>query len=291
MFLESIKWIAIDTETTGINPWENELLEIGAVCFDINGIISRFQALIIPEKEQDPRAKEIHKITDEEIKKHGIPLKEAMEKFLKFIHDSGDFPFIFHNAPFDVSFLYQALQKTNLNIPTNYYYDNFYISKKNFSSRVGHSLKALKEHYGIENFESHRALADAEVTALIFLKSLQEKEITSKKKYNSFLRYHRTFDTFELKLPRNFKKIQNYIDNHIKMGSLFDIYVTNINEGKAVTVTLHGMIKKMLIFNQEIYISFYKVNEDDLELIAIKNIILKDPEHGNIDYEKILSLD
>ena len=66
-FLSGLEWVAVDLETSGVNPWKNEIIEIGAVRFSVDAIIDKFQVLLRPTKKQDPRAKAIHNISQEEI--------------------------------------------------------------------------------------------------------------------------------------------------------------------------------------------------------------------------------
>ena len=118
-FLDELQWLAIDIETTGVNPWKYEIIEIGAVLFSTkNNITDKFSILIKPVKKQDPKSKAIHNISDEEVEEHGYTENEAIHKFLSFIPQ--DVSMVFHNAPFDVSFLKIAMLRQQVVLPNNF---------------------------------------------------------------------------------------------------------------------------------------------------------------------------
>lgn len=273
-------WVAVDTETTGLNPWEFELLEIGAVKFRFaEGVIDRFQILIKPQKKQDPRSRAIHQISAEEIEEKGVELKVALEGFLSFIEE---YPLVFHNAPFDLSFLTLSLKKEKLPIFNNYYYDNVYISRKYFKERKIHSLSSLKTQIGITGIgQAHRALNDAEATALIFIHSLKQKiENFSKTKVSRFLQYHRRVGEFEVKLPKNLSDIKNYFDAYIRRGSIVKLQYTDQRGREKI-----GFIKPtdFLILNQKLFLKGVQMNGEE-GLFPITGSIVHDPEKGKLKY-------
>lgn len=273
-------WVAVDTETTGLNPWEFELLEIGAVKFRFaDGVTERFQVLVKPKKKQDPRSRAVHQISSEEIEEKGTDLKTALENFLSFIED---FPLVFHNAPFDLSFLTLALKKEKLPIFNNYYYDNVYISRKHFKERKAHGLSSLKAQLGISNTgKAHRALSDAETTALIFIHSLKQKlDNFSKTKVSKFLQYHRRVGEFEIKLPKNLSEIKRYFDAYIRRGSIVKLQYTD-QRGKEKM----GFIKPtdFLILNQKIFLKGTQMDGEE-GLFPITNSVVHDPEKGKLKF-------
>ncbi|RME89584.1 MAG: 3'-5' exonuclease, partial [Candidatus Hydrogenedentota bacterium] len=215
-------WIAIDTETTGLNPWKHELLEIGALRFSLEKDLESFEILIQPKKKQDPRARKVHNITNEELEEKGVTLDNAIPKFLEFIDND---PLIFHNAPFDLSFLTLAIKETKHPLPTNLYYDHLWLSRQYFPKRQSHSLENIRTELNMSEEGAHRALYDAKATAEAFRVLLKQniEKLTSEKKYNKFLRYHRKFNEFAIKLPQNLEKIQKYFDKIIKKKGFIKI--------------------------------------------------------------------
>ncbi|MCB1201493.1 MAG: 3'-5' exonuclease, partial [Leptospiraceae bacterium] len=205
-FLDQLTWVAVDTETTGLNPWKNELLEIGAVRFQLDSEFEEFEVLIKPEGKIDPRSRAVHNITNEEIEERGKDLETAMKMFVEFI---GKDSLVFHNAPFDISFLLRGIEKVNLPVPDNTYYDSLYLSRKYFAHRKKHSLSALREQLDLPEEVLHRALPDARLTAHVFSETIRSKaeQLTSNNKYQSFIRSHGRFSKFKIKLPKNMEDI------------------------------------------------------------------------------------
>lgn len=99
--------IAFDTETTGLDPKRDRIVEIGAVKFDERGIIARFSTLIYPGIPMPEEAGKVNGITDAMLA--GKPTAvEVLPDFLRFIEGG---ILVAHNAPFDVSFIQGELER------------------------------------------------------------------------------------------------------------------------------------------------------------------------------------
>lgn len=278
--LETIQWVAVDTETTGLNPYRHELVEIGAVRFTLQGITERFQVLIRPKQKFDPKARAINGITQEEIEAFGVELIEALPKFFAFLKDD---ILLFHNAPFDLAFLVAAAQKINHPLPKNKYYDHLYFSKNHFAERESHSLSYLRQILNIETGRAHRALSDAEATALIFLKALNEKahEITSKRKFAKLMGKPRRISDFKLKIPPNLDQILKYFERYKKNNGLLKIQFTDKN---GLTKTEAVQILDILIINQKIFLKLKTFPSQSLLSLPLQKVQVLDPERGWISF-------
>ena len=100
--LSEDKYVVFDLETTGLYPNSGDsIIEIGAVKICNGEIIDRFDELIDPGKELDPKITEITCITDNMLKgKRG-----ELEVLTDFIKWSDGLPLVAHNAKFDLSFI------------------------------------------------------------------------------------------------------------------------------------------------------------------------------------------
>ena len=275
--IANLTWIAVDTETTGINPWEYEILEIGAVKFNLNSIIERFQIIIKPEKKQDPRSRAIHKISDQEILENGVTLTEALRNFYTFI---GSDPLIFHNASFDLSFLVISSQKENLSFSNNLYYDTLYLLKTYHPELESYSLEYLKSYLNLDG-QSHRALSDAEITSHIFQWLIIENQdkLTSNKKFKSFFRYHRKLGSFQVLLPRNLDNIFLYFNKYIQTKSLIKIREGSINTYSEKNIKSVLPID-IMIFNQKLLLKCNIYPENYTTLIPLSEATIFDPDKG-----------
>ncbi len=282
-YIDDLLWVSVDIETTGINPYQYEIIEIGAVIFSLKTVNKRFQKLIRVKKKQDPRSQQIHKITAEEVENEGVSLREALEKLFVFI---GDYPVIFHNASFDLSFLVLSMNKEKIELPHNYYYDNLFISRTYFTDRKSHSLNYLRKLYNIETGNSHRALSDAEATARVFMLSLSEKyeQLNSKKRFNEFLRYHRKVHKFKLQLNRNFNQIEKYFEYYIKTKKLLRIQYSDHDRQKQ---DVQCFVREIMIFNQSIFIRALAFGETKDFLIPLKYAKMYDHDKGVITIDNL----
>lgn len=97
-------YIAVDVETTGLNPARDRLLEIGAARI-LNGKVEEtYQTFIDAGVEVPERITELTGITDE-MRLSGKRPEQAIPEFLEFC---GELPILGHNVSFDFGFLKQA---------------------------------------------------------------------------------------------------------------------------------------------------------------------------------------
>ncbi|MCA1949836.1 MAG: 3'-5' exonuclease [Treponema sp.] len=200
-------FIAFDTETTGLEPKTDRIVEIGAVKFDSLGPIGRFSVLINPGIPMPAEASRVNGITDEMLSKQP-PIEEVLPDFLSFI---GSGVLVAHNAPFDLSFINAALarlwaaaedrekrafdqpslldeeepgQKAHIDeerplwkppcaaLP-NRVVDTRIMAKELIPGRYSYKLQDLAEYLQIKALEAHRAEDDARVCMEVFLKCAQ----------------------------------------------------------------------------------------------------------------------
>lgn len=157
-------FVAFDTETTGLKPEESKVVEIGAVKFNKDGVLSRFSVLIDPECHMPEEAGAINHITDEMLK--GKPLfKEIAKDFLRFIKNS---ILVAHNASFDIAFINAELKRCKIGKITNKVIDTLIFSREVFPRLDSYKLQELAKRFEIVAFEAHRAEDDARVCMELF---------------------------------------------------------------------------------------------------------------------------
>lgn len=103
------EYIALDTETTGLSPKGDRILEIGAVKFDpVTGETGEeFHRYVNPGVPIPPEVAKVHGIT-EEMLADKPPFEEIAEELEEFV---GDAHVVIHNAQFDVGFLTAELKR------------------------------------------------------------------------------------------------------------------------------------------------------------------------------------
>ena len=163
--------IALDLETTGLSPYTDQIIEIGAIKIDSQGNVSTYQQLINPEIIIPERTIAIHGITNNMVK-DSPTIETVLPKFLDFFDSSSA---LAHNAQFDFGFIMQAIIKLELDHPKCKIYDSIKLGrtiyKKKKERPLSFKLNDIAEYFDI-NFNHHRAMDDALTCLLIYEKML-----------------------------------------------------------------------------------------------------------------------
>jgi DNA polymerase-3 subunit epsilon len=168
--------IVLDTETTGLNPAGDRVVEIGCVEL-VNHVPTgrHFHAYLNPDRDMSDDAFEVHGLSDAFLKTQPRFADKA-DEFLAFIKDA---PLIAHNAGFDIAFLNAELERVRLPSIRNEIIDTVAIAReKNPGARA--SLDALCKQFGIDNSRRtlHGALLDSEILAEVYLELIGGRQVT-----------------------------------------------------------------------------------------------------------------
>ncbi|WP_338997648.1 3'-5' exonuclease [Lactococcus formosensis] len=158
-------YVVFDFETTGFSPQKNEIIQIGAVKYDqADQEIARFNQLIKPTRSYLPtKISELTGIWPASLLDQPV-LAEVLPDFIAFSRDS---LMVAHNAPFDVSFLYQAIVDCEIgDAPHFQVYDTLSEAKK-LVQMPNYKLETFKDVLGID-LRSHDALNDCLITARLY---------------------------------------------------------------------------------------------------------------------------
>jgi DNA polymerase-3 subunit epsilon len=163
--------IVLDFETTGLSPNTGDrAIEIGAVRLE-NGIaVDSFQELMNPGFRVSGFIEHYTGITNAMLEKSS-PCHEVMERFANFI---GDENLLAHNASFDKRFLDAELANISRSYQGNFAC-SLLISRRIYQDAPNHKLGTLINYKNIDNTGTfHRALFDAEMTAKLWMKILND---------------------------------------------------------------------------------------------------------------------
>ncbi len=150
-----VSYIAMDLETTGLDPKNDGIVEVAGVKVIDNEVSDTFQTLVDTDAHLSREASEVNNITREMLR--GAP--KADEALSRFIEWSGGLPMLGHNAKdFDRAFVERVCAYTTIVAPTEWY-DTMEIAQQVYGQRI--SLKNLCQRCGVTNDEAHRALSDS----------------------------------------------------------------------------------------------------------------------------------
>ncbi len=159
------EFVVFDIETTGKNPVNCKITEIGAVLVCDGEIKETFNTFADPECHIPENITELTGITDEMVK--GAPKQdEAVKKFLEF---AAGRVLIAHNAAFDTGFIKRACSVYSIPF-TNPYIDTLPLSRYVNTDLHRHTLDRIAKYFNLEDFNHHRASDDAEMLAKIYFK-------------------------------------------------------------------------------------------------------------------------
>jgi ATP-dependent DNA helicase DinG len=157
--------VAVDLETTGLNPEEDAIIEIGAVKFNGRRVEAEWSTLVNPRRPIPGFITQLTGITNPMVR-NAPYLVDVMGDMIAFI---GDAPVVGHNISFDLSFLQKAgALRHNIDI------DTYELAAVLMPTASRYNLSALAQQLNILLPATHRALDDAKVTHAVFL-ALMEK--------------------------------------------------------------------------------------------------------------------
>lgn len=157
-------FVVFDIETTGLNPQQDRITEIGAVKIRNGQIVDRFSAFVNPGVSIPSFIVKLTGITDDMVK-DAPPIEQVLNEFMEFIQGS---VLVAHNANFDVGFIKQNAKVMGEKVK-NSYIDTLELCRKMFPELGRYKLNIVAKHLKIELENHHRAVHDSMATAKIFL--------------------------------------------------------------------------------------------------------------------------
>jgi len=170
LYEEGAVFTAFDTETSGITPTTSRIIEIGAVRFTKDGIISKWSKLFDPDQILSPFIINLTHITQEMVDA-ADPINKHIRDFLTFLDSS---IIVAHNAQFDLTFLNAECENCGLPLTKNQAVDTLQLSRILIPEAQYHKLDFLADFLGIDKGSSHRALDDAITCMELFKKCLEK---------------------------------------------------------------------------------------------------------------------
>ena len=156
-------YVAFDVETTGLDPEQNEIIEIGALKVRNGKVVERFMKFIRPTEEISQTITDLTGITNEMVV-NAQSREQVIPEFLDFCRED---ILIGHNVAFDYSFMKMGALAVGLDFVSQGI-DTLKIARKVHGDLESKSLERLCAYYQIENKAAHRAYHDALATAKLY---------------------------------------------------------------------------------------------------------------------------
>ena len=166
--LDDVEFVVIDTETTGLRPGPDRVIEVACVRVRGGEAIDSFQTLINPIRRIPPFIAQFTGITQEMVN-DAPTAKEIMPDVMHFIDGA---IVVGHNVGFDIGFLSYEAQLIGRAFPPDGL-DTIPLARRFCPGLKRFKLDMVASHLNIPTMNRHRALGDASVTAAVFLRILE----------------------------------------------------------------------------------------------------------------------
>lgn len=169
--LRDLTFVVFDSETTGLDPQKDAVVQLGAVRVVNGKVIAAevFETLVDPGRPIPASSTKVHHISDEMVV--GAPaFPQARADFHAFARDA---VIVAHNAPFDMAFLHGCAEDRGLQFD-HPILDTVHLSAVVFGGSAEHTLDAISDRLGVSipAERRHTALGDAMATAQVLVAML-----------------------------------------------------------------------------------------------------------------------
>jgi predicted DnaQ family exonuclease/DinG family helicase len=158
-------YVALDLETTGLDPERDAIIEVGAVKFRGEEVLGTFESLVDPSRPIPFKIQQLTGITPDDVR-NAPPLFEVLPGLSRFV---GNQPIVGHNVGFDLGFL-----RRRGHFQAQAGIDTFELAGILLPHAARYSLGILAETLGITLPATHRALDDARATHALFIALLDQ---------------------------------------------------------------------------------------------------------------------
>lgn len=163
-------FVAFDFETTGVDSTKDHIIEVAAIRFTDGKPTDKFVKLVNPERVISDLIVNITNITNEMVKDAPTE-KEIVKDLFDFL---GESPLVAHNTPFDIAFLKELAQNSEINYTEPVLYDTLPLARTFLYDLPAFNLGVVSEYYGLSAEGSHRAEKDTENCGTVFLNLIEE---------------------------------------------------------------------------------------------------------------------
>ncbi len=174
MNIKEAEFIVFDVETTGLSATDGDrIIEIAAMKVKGLVVVDKFYSLVNPQRSIPSAATNVNNITNEMVA--GAPAAdEVLPRMIEFI---GGGCVVGHNVRFDLSFLCHELSRSNRKLKDETpAIDTLKMAREILPYLSTYKLSYLARSLGVTVTETHRALADVDITVKVMLRLIEMAE-------------------------------------------------------------------------------------------------------------------
>lgn len=178
-FRRTMKILVFDTETTGLNPTEDHIVEFGCVIFNEHGEnIYEYNDLVNTKIRMDKSVVAIHGISNAMLTERGRKWSFVSKKVEEMLDDAD--VWCGHNLEFDINFVRNGLENVGIQMPHKPTIDTLAIARRYVPEAVlrKKSLGELCKWLKVPLEQAHRACDDARATGNLLFKLSEELDIS-----------------------------------------------------------------------------------------------------------------
>ncbi len=170
-------YIVVDLETTGLNPVNDEIIEISALKYENDRLVASFTKLVNPGHPIDWKITQITGI-DNAMVAQAPTIDYLLPEFLDFI---GSDILMGYNFNFDIGFLMNKLNRYGHPTLTNNFIDVMQLAKLHLHHLPNYKQTTVATHFALNTQGAHRAAVDCEMCAGCYwkLKELYQQALTN----------------------------------------------------------------------------------------------------------------
>lgn len=154
------RYVAIDTETTGLDSDQDEIIEVAAIAFDLSNGLGEYNTLVRPRQKLPYQIERLTGIEAAELAS-APSVSDIANDLADFI---GNSVIVGQSIAFDIDFLTRA----GIAAPGQVV-DTWDMAQLLLPGLGNYSLRSIAEHLGIDFPVRHRARADADAARSVFL--------------------------------------------------------------------------------------------------------------------------
>jgi len=294
--------VLFDTETTGLNVKNDDIIQIAAVEI-INGKLGNSFNVYLKTQKDLTDSRKVHNISNELLRKSGVDSKDGLKKFLDFVKNDVLFA---HNLKFDLEILLSNLSRNNIDVSSiisKHNYDTLSISRKLFPKLNSYSLEDLISEFNLEGKNSHNAVDDVLATAELVKHLVNEAENRVSHQINFINNNKNLLNTFYKNFYPIWSKWKNQLSKTTSYSEIIWDYlnysiekvnyeVDNDDEYHLAKLLRHMEVKcgeKILSDFLKLHIGDYKIfKESDLILGDEKIIISTVHKAKGLEFENVI---